>query len=294
MKRELLTYLVNAFTNRPFNGNATGVVIDSVGISDEEMKRIATDLNQHETVFIKKLDVDRYDSRFFTSSGEIDLCGHATIATFFALAKEEYITPIDRGTVSIIQHTKCGKIPVNISYRDEEVIDVSMLLNVKDEETSVTKCEMASILGIKEENLDIESRCLPIKKISSGIKDIVVPVNSLEALSSIKLDEKSARELLLKEGAISILAFATEDFKTVYSRTFSPTIGILEEPTSGTSCATVLKYLMDENLSSNSIESVQGISFGRTGRAYAEFLPDLNKIKVSGSGFVFLTGVLNL
>ena len=258
MTKELITYIVNAFTNSAFNGNATGVVIDSVGLTDDEMSKIAKDLKQHETVFVKKMDVNRYSTRFFTDKGEIDLCGHATIATFYALAKEEYIIPIDRGTVDIIQHSRLGKIPVKIEYKNEEVLGVSMLLDVKEIETSVTKEEMAKVLGISKEDIDLENKDLPIKKLTSGICDIVVPVKDRETLSKISLNYDLANEIVKREEALSILAFTTSDYERVYSRTFSPGLGIEEEPASGTSALATLKYLRDLGLSKDVIESVQG------------------------------------
>lgn len=294
MTKELITYIVNAFTNSAFNGNATGVVIDSVGLTDDEMSKIAKDLKQHETVFVKKMDVNRYSTRFFTDKGEIDLCGHATIATFYALAKEEYILPIERGTVDIIQHSRLGKIPVKIEYRDEEVLGVSMLLDVKEIETSVTKEEMAKVLGISPEDMDLQNKNLPIKKLTSGICDIVVPIKDRETLSKISLNYDLATEMVKREEALSILALTTRDGKTVYSRTFSPGLGIEEEPASGTSALATLKYLRDLGLAKDKIESAQGTSFGRIGSATAEYIEESDKIKVTGGGFVFLTGVLKI
>lgn len=294
MTKELITYIVNAFTTSSFNGNATGVVIDSVGLTDEEMESIAKDLKQHETVFIKQMDVNRYSTRFFTKDGEIDLCGHATIATFYALAKEEYITPIERGKVDIIQHSRLGKIPVEIDYKDGDVLGVSMLLEAEELETSVTKDEMAKILKISKEEIDLESKNLPIKKLTSGICDIVVPIKDRKTLSKIELDYEKAKELTRREEALSILALTTEDYKTVYSRTFSPGLEIEEEPASGTSALASLKYLRDLGLAKDEIESIQGTSFGKIGSATAEYIEESGKIKITGRGFVFLTGVLKI
>ncbi len=294
MTKELITYIVNAFTNSAFNGNATGVVIDSVGLTDEEMSKIAKDLKQHETVFVNKMDVNRYSTRFFTDKGEIDLCGHATIATFYALAKEEYITPLDRGTVDIIQHSRLGKIPVKIEYKNEEVLGISVLLDVVELETSVTKEEMSKVLGISKEDIDLGNRNLPIKKLTSGICDIVVPIKDRETLNKIRLNYDLASEVVKSEEALSILALTTGDYETVYSRTFSPGIGIEEEPASGSSALATLKYLKDLSLSKNVIESVQGESFGRIGCVTAEYIEESGKIKVTGGGFVFLTGVLKI
>ena len=78
-------YIVNAFTNDLFGGNPAAVVpVESV-MSDELMQSIATQHNLSETAFPEYLAPDRFNLRWFTPQKEVPLCGHATLATAYAL-----------------------------------------------------------------------------------------------------------------------------------------------------------------------------------------------------------------
>ena len=87
-------YQVDAFSDVPFGGNPAGVVPNAIGLNHIQMLKIAREMNLSETAFIFPLkdDVADYEVRFFTPTQEVDLCGHATIASFFALASKGIIT----------------------------------------------------------------------------------------------------------------------------------------------------------------------------------------------------------
>ena len=95
--RYLNMYLVNAFTDRTFDGNPTGVVVGSKNLNDEEMQKIARDLRMSETVFIDRLDVGVYKTRFFTPSRGNIIMWARHYCHFYALCKHNYILPIEDG-----------------------------------------------------------------------------------------------------------------------------------------------------------------------------------------------------
>ena len=82
--------LVDAFTERPFAGNAAGVVSAADGLRGEQMQGIARELRQTETCFVSAGDEPGTELRlrWFTPTVEVDLCGHATVAAFVCLAGE--------------------------------------------------------------------------------------------------------------------------------------------------------------------------------------------------------------
>ena len=103
---------VNAFTESIEGGNPAGVVLDSPDLTDEQMKHVSKVLSVSETAFVfpsKKAD---YKIRFFSPEVEVDLCGHATIATFFTMALEGVFSR-DINTV-VTQETKSGVLPVHL------------------------------------------------------------------------------------------------------------------------------------------------------------------------------------
>lgn len=296
MKRFYTTYLVSAFSDRAFMGNSTGVVIDDGRLTDLEMKNIAEDINQSVVVFVKELDRDRYLTRFFTPEGEINLCGHATIATFYALAENEYIKSQDNGIKHIIQHTKIGKIPVELEYRNFKIQNVHMNLDIKlREKYKATEGVLRAL------NLDSNAIGLTIKenlnmeKISTGTCDILVPVKNEEFLSSIVLNKEEAIKISKEENIISIHAFTTEDGKEVKQRTFSPIIGADEEFGSGTSTAATMHYLKANEIGkSDSIVAIQGDYIGRISKVLTSIGKSDDKIRVGGRAYVFMNGVIYL
>ena len=81
-------YIVDAFTEKKFGGNPAGVIILPEGAdfpSDELCVKTAAELRYSETAFVKKLAEDEFQVRYFTPAAEVDLCGHATIASFKTL-----------------------------------------------------------------------------------------------------------------------------------------------------------------------------------------------------------------
>ena len=87
-------YIVDAFTERLFAGNPAAVVPCTVMPSSKLMQDIAIENNYSETAFVVKTDEGHYDLKWFTPGGEIDLCGHATLATAFVLLSWQVATTL--------------------------------------------------------------------------------------------------------------------------------------------------------------------------------------------------------
>lgn len=295
MKKYYTMYLVCAFSNQAFMGNATGVIIDSDNMSEEKMQNIAKDINQSVNVFVRKLDTSRYSTRFFTPHEEIELCGHATIATFYALAENEYILPIESGVKEIIQHTKSGKILVGLEYENYRIKQVYMYLNVQKEEYQILDEEIYDCLGLKTEEVGLNLCDGRPQKICTGLSDIVVPVKSVEILENIVLKEDLAYRLSEQEDIISLHVFTTEDGKNIRQRTFSPRIHVTEERGSGTSTAATLYYLYTNDcIRSHEIQSIQGDLLNRRSTVTADYNEEKKRVRVGGRAYVFMNGVLNI
>lgn len=296
MKRFYTTYLVSAFSDKAFMGNSTGVVIDDGRLTDLEMENIAKDINQSVIVFVRELDRDRYLTRFFTPDGEINLCGHATVATFYALAENEYIKSEDQGIKKIIQHTKIGKIPVELEYQNGKIKNIYMNLDIKLEEKFHDTDKILKVLNLSQDDIGLEiCNNAQMEKISTGTCDIIVPVKNQEVLSSIVLNKEDAIKISMEENIISIHAFTTEDGKEIKQRTFSPIIGEDEEFGSGTSTAATMHYLSSNKISdSKNIRATQGDYIGRISKVFTSLTDVDNRIRVGGRAYVFMNGVLNI
>ena len=101
-------YVVDAFADKVFEGNPAGVCIMNDWITDELMQNIAIENNLSETAFAVK-EGAHYQLRWFTPGGEINLCGHATLATAFIILNY-YEMQLDRVKFSTIS----GELTVNM------------------------------------------------------------------------------------------------------------------------------------------------------------------------------------
>ena len=175
-------YQVDSFTRERFHGNPAGVVPNADGLTDDQMQRIAREMNNSETAFIFQSDdpVADVEVRFFTPSTEVPLCGHATIAA-------HYVRAIEGSAVSgrVMQKTKAGILPVDI-VRDSD--DFSIVMTQGTPEVSVPFEEplvrrIAEALGIDRK--DMRGDC-PVAVASAGHSKIMVGINSEPLLHSLR------------------------------------------------------------------------------------------------------------
>lgn len=111
-------YVVDVFTDEMFGGNPAGIVIipDGADFSDEKvMQKTAKELRYSETAFVQKTDDKEFRTRYFTPEGEIDLCGHATIGTFYSLMEENLI----KAHETYVNRTLAGDL--NIYTEDDNI-----------------------------------------------------------------------------------------------------------------------------------------------------------------------------
>lgn len=254
MKKDL--YYVDAFTTAMFGGNPAGVVILNETLEENLMQRIARELNLSETVFVTRDPGNPriYQTRFFTPTTEVDLCGHATIAAFYVLVKEGYIQG-EGPTFHVKQRTRNEELPVEIIKKDGE-IEVIMDQQPPESIRKVTDVERLSrIMGISAENIG-RSRWqdslieLTPEVVTTGLKDLIVPVKDLKELQRISIDEE-ALCLLSKELDITgIHAFTLETLRenTAHCRNFAPLVGISEEAATGTASGALGYYLITKNI----------------------------------------------
>lgn len=100
-------YQVDAFASEPFKGNPAAVVPLTEWLPDNVMQQIAAENNLSETAFVVHRQKEEYELRWFTPKTEIDLCGHATLATAFVVFN--YLNP----SIAVVKfHTKSGMLTV--------------------------------------------------------------------------------------------------------------------------------------------------------------------------------------
>lgn len=290
-------FQVDAFSKKPFGGNAAGVIPDAKGMTEEKMQIVAREMNVPETAFIKKIEEDYYKVRFFTPEKEVEMCGHTTIGAFFILAEKRYISPIENGVKTVHQDTRVGKLPVYISYVDGEVNKVAMEQAPPKEFGPVKDLkELAKSLGIEIEEIGIEGLNVVPKIVSTGLKDIMLPVKSKEILDKIKVDNEHLSCLSKENDVIGVHVFYMPDIdgNVVFARNFAPRVGINEESATGTANGALIYLLKNDGiLKGNNMIAYQGELMNRPSQIECEITED-NKVMVGGQARMSIDGILML
>ena len=276
-------FIVDAFTNEPFGGNPAGVVLlDGDFPGEKLMQQVAAELRYSETAFVQQNGPKEFTVRYFTPAGEVDLCGHATIATF-GLLRQEGIIP-DHSLC--INHTLAGDLEISVGEQImmqmatpraiDKPIDIGRLHHIM----AGTDCD--------------EWPQLPVEIISTGLPDIMMPVMSLEALNALQPDMDALADLSRQLGVTGVHAFAiTEDGYTAHVRNFGPLYGIPEESATGTANGALTHYLHRQSIINAPAECrfLQGEAMQRPSVIATSLLADGN-INVGGQYCIIARGEL--
>ena len=195
-------YIVDAFTEASFGGNTAGVVLlePGAGFPDEGwMRQLAAELRYSETAFVRRDGAVEFTVRYFTPAGEIDLCGHATIASFGTLYKEGIITA---GTCCI-NHTRVGDLEVVAGELVMMQMAAPRRVAAFDNPGLLDKL-LASMGGLQREYL----ASLPVETFSTGLPDIILPMRDVAALQALRPDMTALTALSERLDVVGVHAFA--------------------------------------------------------------------------------------
>ncbi len=277
---------VNAFSESSQGGNPAGVVVDSPMLSDEQMKQVTKKLSVSETAFVFPSNVADCKVRFFSPSVEVDLCGHATIATFFTLASRGRLS---KKTAVFTQETKAGILSVSVFRSGDGLVDRVMMTQARPIYKNIY-----FDISLIADSLQIDVRdiddTLPKQSVSTGLFTLPVCIKSLDLLRNMKPDYRKVADVCRKiqVGSFHVFSFETIDPQSVYhARNFAPLYGIQEDPVTGTANGAVCSYLAKNHLiKKNKVICEQGDSIGRPGRVFVEIRDD--EVKVGGKATIVL------
>jgi PhzF family phenazine biosynthesis protein len=260
-------YQVNAFTANGENGNPAGVVLHADDLNEQQMQSIATQAGFAETAFISKCEGATRELSFFTQTNEVDLCGHATIASWSLLHQKGEL-PAGNYT----QQTKAGLLGVTIM----ESGLIFMEQNPASFYEEVPVPVISPLVGVND---DVFHGNLKPQIISTGIRDLFIPVKEKAALDHLVPDLPEIKKFS-KEHDISGLHFFAllEGSESIASaRNFAPADGIDEEAATGTSNGALLCYLKEKSLlpERDVYRIEQGESMGRLSYIYGKFVDDI-------------------
>lgn len=209
---------VDAFTDRPFAGNPAAVCWLDDEADPQWMQAVAAEMNLSETAFVRRQDED-FALRWFTPTVEVDLCGHATLATAHAL----WFAGIASRDKSLRFHTRSGVLACT---RDGDFIDLDF------PSTPVTEVAPAG---------PIEA-ALGVQPVSVGKSKyyLLVAVESADVVRSVKPDCGKLGGLPTK--GVIVTAAADDPKFDFVSRFFAPALGVNEDPVCGSAHCCLTPY----------------------------------------------------
>lgn len=280
----MLYYVIDAFTETKFGGNPAGVVIHE-NLNENFMQKFACEMRFSETAFVKKLDDKNFEIRFFTPTNEVELCGHATVASFKALLQSKLIEDNNKYFIN----TLSGNLPVDVNNSFIMMEQAKPLLknNVFDNE------KLAEIFNINPNEIgDIDYDLIP-QAASTGLWDIMLPLKTKDSLYKLnpnfkELSEYSSINIV---GGVHAFTLDTEE-GIALCRNFCPLYGIDEEAATGTSNGALTYYLYKNNVIhqfDKEYSFLQGHSMGRPSVITTKLINENDPRVMVGGKAVILT-----
>ena len=296
-------YQLDVFTESAFEGNPLAVFPDAIGISDEEMQKIANEMNLSETVFVLPSAKALRRLRIFTPRQELPLAGHPVVGTWNLLARLGITPQKEEGIVEIRHELNLGVLPVEIEFRNGKPFQVVMTQDkfqageIVSDESEIEK--LAQALGLEISDLDLRDR-LPVQVVSTGIRALDVPVKTLDALSRCRINSTALSAVYLAYGAVGCYAFTFETKEKpsrVHARFFAPADNIPEDPATGSAAGSLSGYLVHHGaIDTNRFTIEQGDFMNRPSRIFAEVSGEkgnVERVKIGGGSVVIAKGEIS-
>ncbi|MGH0949227.1 PhzF family phenazine biosynthesis isomerase [Bacillus mycoides] len=230
----------DAFTNKPNMGNPAGIVLEADGLTEEDMQRIAEKVGFNETSFILSSEVADIRMRYFTPGFEMDLCGHGTVGTIYALRERGLLEEKTNLTIE----TKAGILPIQIGANENGETFIKMRQAAPQfKDFAGSKEELAHSIGLEVTDLDAS---VPIVYGSTGNWTVIVPIKNLDACERMKPKNEAFPSVLkeIPKASIHPVCLETYDEQVqMHGRHFSsPYAGTIEDPVTGTASGVMGAY----------------------------------------------------
>lgn len=272
-------YQVDAFTTELFKGNPAAVIVTDLWLEDGLMQNLALENNLSETAFVKKMDSENYEIRWFTPTTEVDFCGHATLASSFVLFKDFTSAKtiqfhVKNLGIFVVQQESDGKIKMNFPTRLAEKVN-----------------EYPEILD--------QALTKPFKNVYLNSQAYIVeyenPQDVLDEMPNLALLKQlgKIRTAITAQGTVLDLALTSTSHTEQYdciSRYFAPANGIDEDPVTG-SIHTAIAPLWADKLAKRQILAYQASS---RGGVLDCLMLENDRIEISGYAKLYMQAELYL
>ena len=256
-------FQVDAFSSRAFGGNPAAVCVLESWLDQEVLQNIAAENNLSETAFLVPVSPGNYDLKWFTPAVEMDLCGHATLASAFILFKY-----FDQDLSMLHFKTASGQLSVE---KSDELL--SMDFPARPPVETVAPQFLTEALGV-EARYVLESR------------DLLVVFENEDIIQNMSPDFDTIKKI---KSHFAIIVTAPGNNSDFVSRFFTPNAGINEDPVTGSAHCTLIPYWA-KRLGKNTMHAYQLSS--RKGELFCEYSGE--RVKISGYSTLFAKGEIHL
>lgn len=241
--KNLPFYIVDVFAVGKYTGNQLAVFTDVGTLSEEEMQKLAKEINYSETTFVTSTKPRNggYDVRIFTPEKELPFAGHPTLGTAYII--QQMI--IKQVVEAVNLNLKVGQIPVTWHKTDEMGEVLWMRQNPPTFHQILEASALTSVLSLDLEDID---ECFPIQEVSTGIPFIIVPLKNQAALKRICVNREKYFEVVETTQSKEILVFCPETYapeNNLSVRVFAESLGIPEDPATGSANGCLAGYLVE-------------------------------------------------
>lgn len=273
---------IAAFSDGESGGNPAGVSIADRLPDAAEMQRIAAEVGFSETAFAAATDTG-WRVRYFSPESEVPFCGHATIALGAALALEH-----GDGVFALT----LNQAEITVEGRRSEGVIAAALQSPPTRSQPAPPQLVSDVLELfayPPEDLDPR---IPPALAHGGADHLVLGLESREALAAMEYDLDLGRDLMKREGLVTILLGYAETPQLFHTRNPFASGGVYEDPATGAATAALGGYLRDIGWPhGGAIDVVQGEDMGLRSRLRAE-IPATpgSSIRVSGTARIMRSG----
>jgi len=255
-------YHIDAFSSKVFSGNPAGVCLLEQWLDDATLQAIAAENNHSETAFLVKKG-QNYNLRWFTPKTEVDLCGHATLASAYVVFNYFDIS------LDIVRfETKSGLLTVS---------KADTLLSMDFPCCKASSCPIPTHLS--------EGIGASPNEVLRAPRDYLAVFESEEQIRSIQPDFKELEKL----DCLGIIVTAPGLSSDFVSRFFGPKAGVPEDPVTGSAHCTLIPY-WSERLARSELFAIQ-VSM-RGGELFCRNLGE--RVSISGNAVLYLKGTITL
>jgi PhzF family phenazine biosynthesis protein len=290
-------FFVDVFADEPLTGNPLAVVPDADGLTEDQMRAIAQEFNLSETTFLVRptAPAARWRLRSFTPGGvEVGGAGHNALGAWIWLTEAGRVRPSGD---PYTQQIGDDLLRVEVTVDERRRVLVSMEQSAPDfGATTDDRPALAAGLGLAASDL---SGAYPAQVVSTGAGHLLIEATSRDAVDRAVPDSARLTALLRSVGGEGAYLYCLDPLRpetgaVAYARFFNPTVGIAEDPATGTAAGPLVAALIARGAVPDGGSAVieQGHHIGRPSRIRVD--ADGPRIRIAGQGLIVAEGTLYL